>query len=85
MAGLISLSITVSIGRIAFYTSYKNKDETISRTVCEFADLGKPPESLDKILQNRHVRGVEEAELADVEDSIDDCRDIIEELNTEVN
>ncbi|KAF7503583.1 hypothetical protein GJ744_003611 [Endocarpon pusillum] len=85
VAGLISLGIEVSKGLVAFYTSFKHQDEAITRTVRKLENLLSTLENLETALQKRSFRPDEVDQLHNVEDSVESCKDVIAELQTELD
>jgi ankyrin repeat domain-containing protein 50 len=84
-AGIISLGIEVSKGLIAFYSKSKNQDESVARTVHKLDNLLSTLEGLDQILRHRNLKENEVAQLRNVEDTIDSCREIVAELQFELD
>jgi ankyrin repeat domain-containing protein 50 len=84
VAGLISLGIQISKGMVEFYISSTNKGETIAKTTDRLKNLLSTLENLDKALQGRQFRSDEVDQLTNVENSIESCRDVIEELQIEL-
>jgi len=84
-AGLIALGIEVSKGLIAFYSASKSQDGSVARTIRKLDKLVSTLEELDQSLQHRNPKANEGAQNQNVEDSIQNCREIVAELQFELN
>lgn len=85
VVGFISLGIEVSKGLVAFYRSYKHQGEAIARTVRKLENLLSTLKNLEKASQTRQFRRDEAEQLHDVENSINGCREIIADLQKELD
>ncbi|ERF73878.1 hypothetical protein EPUS_05890 [Endocarpon pusillum Z07020] len=79
------LGIEVSKGLVAFYRSSKHQDETITRTVRKLENLLSTLENLELASQKRRFRPDEVKQLHNVEESVESCRGVIAELQTELD
>jgi ankyrin repeat domain-containing protein 50 len=84
VAGLISLGIQVTRGLVVFYMTCKDQDESIVKIVCKLENLLKTLGNLDKALQNRQFKADEVDQLETIATAPEDCRDIITELQIEL-
>jgi ankyrin repeat domain-containing protein 50 len=84
VAGLISLGIQVTRGLVVFYTTCKDQDERIVRIVRRLENLLKTFGNLDQALQNRQFKADEVDQLESVAIAVENCRDIITELQIEL-
>jgi ankyrin repeat domain-containing protein 50 len=84
-AGLIALSIEVSKGLIAFYSASKSQDGSVARTLRKLDMLLSTLEELDQSLQHRNPKANEEAQNQNVAESIQNCREIVAELQSELD
>ncbi|ERF68902.1 hypothetical protein EPUS_04554 [Endocarpon pusillum Z07020] len=83
-AGLISLGIQIFKGLYDFYTVYKHKDVIVARTIHRLDGLLKTLEQLEKGLQDRQFKASETDQRQKIEECIECCRDVIEELQSEL-
>ena len=83
VAGLISLGIQVTESLVAFYTSYKGQDSEITRTTDKLEGLLNTFRFLSNALQKRQFRLDEQDLVKNVESSIQQCDELIQELQDE--
>jgi hypothetical protein len=83
VAGLISLGIQVTESLVAFYTSYKGQDSEITRTTDKLEGLLNTFRFLSNALQKRQFRPDEQDLVKNVESSIQQCDELIRELQDE--
>jgi ankyrin repeat domain-containing protein 50 len=83
-AGLIALGIEVSKGLIAFYKKSKSQDASVARTVRKLDKLLSTLEELGQSLRHRNPKANEAAQNQNVEDSIQNCKEIVAELQFEL-
>ena len=80
VAGLISLGIQVTESLVAFYTSYKGQDSEITWTTDKLEGLLNTFRFLSNALQNRQFRPDEQDLVKNIESSIQQCDELIREL-----
>ncbi|KAL9593261.1 MAG: hypothetical protein Q9179_005989 [Wetmoreana sp. 5 TL-2023] len=78
--GVISLGLTVTQGLVSFYAAYKDQDSDISCTLRELSGLESIFSSLRDTLSTRRFESGEQDIIQKIESSIDDCQELIEEL-----
>ena len=83
IAGLTSFGIQVMLGLIRFYTSYKDRNVDLARTVTKLESLLKTLQSLQNELRKRQFRSDEQDLIKNIQNLVYDCREFIEELNEE--
>lgn len=82
-AGLLSLGIQVSESFLKFYVAYKNQDDNITRVSKKLENLLAVFRSLQATLEAREFHPGEEKLVQSIEDSINDCKEIIQESEDE--
>jgi hypothetical protein len=82
-AGLLSLGIQVSQSLISFYLTYKGQDEDIERITRNLKSLGAIFQSVDEAIKDRTFREDERALVVQIDDLIQDCDEIILEMQEE--
>ncbi|CAI7629206.1 unnamed protein product [Penicillium pancosmium] len=82
-AGLLSLGIQVSESFLKFYVAYKSQDDNITRVLKKLENLFTVFRSLQAALEAREFHPGEEKLVLSIEDSINDCEEIIQELEDE--
>ena len=80
VAGLISLGIQVTESLVEFYTSYKHQDSEIAGMTERLESLLSILQTLDKSLSNRKFQDDEQGLIGDIETSIKNCDELIQEL-----
>lgn len=80
VAGLLSLGIQVSESFLKFYAAYKNQDDNITRILKKLESLLTVFRSLQATLGDREFHPGEENLVQSIGDSINDCEEIIQEL-----
>lgn len=83
IAGLISLGIQVTGSLINFFTSYKAQDTDIARTTTKLESLLDTFRFLEAALQRRIFQPDEQNLLQNIESSVQNCDELIQELNEE--
>ena len=84
VGGLLSLGIQVTQSLVTYYTAYQNQDSHVARTVSRLEALLETFQSLSKALSSRRFVQDEQALIAQVESSIQNCSNLISELQQEV-
>jgi len=84
VAGLLSLGIQVTQSLVTYYTSYRNQDSHVARTISRLEALLETFQDLSETLSRRRFVPDEQSLIAQVESSIQDCKDLIFELQQEV-
>ena len=83
VAGLVSLGIQVTSSLVNFYTSYKNQDVNVARTLGNLEGLRNTFQYLDEALKSRNFTAKERDLIKDIESSIENCHELISELQEE--
>ena len=83
VAGLLSLGIQVTVFLVDFYSAYKNQKSDVAYTTKKIKHLLSMLEILDGQLPNRKFRADEQDLLKNIEGSIQDCEECIQELQSE--
>jgi ankyrin repeat domain-containing protein 50 len=83
VAGLLSLGIQVTQSLVTYYTAYQNQESHIARTTSKLETLLQSFQSLGEALDGRRFHTDERALIAQIESSIEDCNDLILELQQE--
>jgi hypothetical protein len=81
--GLLSLGIQVSQSLVSFYLDHKGQDADIERIGDKLECLRGLFQSLDDALKDRKFRADERALLVKIEDLVQNCGDLISELEEE--
>ncbi len=84
VAGLLSLGIQVTQSLVTYYTTYRNQDSHVARITSRLEALLKTFQSLSKALSGRRFVPDEQALMGQVESSIQNCNDLILELQQEI-
>ncbi|KAJ5605672.1 hypothetical protein N7510_008453 [Penicillium lagena] len=83
VAGLLSLGIQVTESLVKFYTTYKEQDTDVARTTESLDNLLGIFRSLDIVLQNRQFSIDEKDLVQEINQAIQKCDGIIEQLQSE--
>ncbi len=83
IAGLISLGIQVTGSLVKFYTSYKGQDTDVTRTTEKLESLLDTLQFLQAALQSRTFQPDEQDLIKNIESSIHQCDELIQELKEE--
>jgi hypothetical protein len=83
VAGFISLGIQVTDSLVAFYSSYKGQDTDVARTTEKLENLLDLFKSLKISLESRTFRPNEQSLIKNIESSIQNCDEVIQELQEE--
>ena len=83
VAGLISLGIQVTQSLVDFYTSYKQQDSELVGTIEKLESILNILQSLEKTLSNRKFQVDERSLIENIETSIKNCGEQIQELQGE--
>jgi hypothetical protein len=84
VAGLLSLGIQVTESLFKYYTAYENQHSYVARTKSRLKSLLETFEILSEALSLRRFRSDQQALIAQAEGSIQNCNDLILELQQEV-
>ena len=84
IAGLVSLGIQVTESLVKFYTSYKDQDTDVARMTTKLESLLDTFYGLDAALQSRRFRPDEKDLIKNIESSVRNCDDLIQELKEEI-
>jgi hypothetical protein len=82
-AGLLSLGIQVSQSLVSFYLTCKGQDADIERITRNLKSLGAVFQSVDETIKERTFREDERTLIAQIDDLIQDCDEIILEMQEE--
>ena len=82
-AGLISLGIQVTQSLVEFYSSYKYQDSEIAVMMERLESLLRILQILDKTLSSRKFQANEQSLIGNIETSIKNCNEYIQELREE--
>ena len=82
-AGLISLGIQVTQSLVQFYSSYKHQYSEIAGMTESLESLLSVLQTLDKTLSNRKFQADEQSLIGNIETSIKNCDEFIQELQEE--
>jgi ankyrin repeat domain-containing protein 50 len=85
VAGLITVGVQVSQGLVKFYSAYKFQHENVAKIFRKLEKLLNTLEPLDEVLRNRKFKADEAQQLANVEDSIESCKEAISDLKCELD
>ena len=80
VAGLVSLGIQVTRSLVDFYTSYRDQGSDLARMTERLEYLLDIFQSLEKTLLDRHFQADERSLIKNIETSIQDCDELIQEL-----
>lgn len=83
IAGLISLGIQVTGSLVKFYTSYSGQDTDVTRTTGKLESLLDTFQFLQTALQSRTFQPDEQDLIKNIESSIRQCDELIQELKEE--
>ena len=83
VAGLISLGIQVTQSLVEFYSSYKHQDSEIAGIIERLESLLSVLQILDEALSNRKFQADEQSLIGNIETSIKNCEEFIQELREE--
>jgi ankyrin repeat domain-containing protein 50 len=83
VAGLISLGIQVTASLVKFYAAYKGQDTDVARTTEKLESLWDTFRFLHAALQSRIFRPDEQDLIKNIESSIQECEELIQELKEE--
>lgn len=83
IVGLLSLGIQVTESLVKFYTSYNGQDTDVTRTTKKLESLLDTFQSLQAALQSRTFQPDEQDLIKNIESSIHQCDELIEELKEE--
>lgn len=83
IAGLLSLGIQVFDSLYTFYTDYQDQDSNIARITSRLGALSETFKSLDQAICSRSAIADEQALIAKIHSSIENCRELILELQQE--
>ena len=84
VVGVISLGIQVTQSLVSFYNSYKGQDSDLAHTTDTLNSLLEVFQSLKKTLSDRKFLADERGLVNNIETSIQNCDDLIYELQEEV-
>ncbi len=84
VVGLLSLNIQITQSLVTYYTAHRNQDSHVARTTSRLEALLETFQSLSEALSHRRFAPDEQALIAQVESSIQNCNDLIFELQQEV-
>ncbi|KAL8825018.1 MAG: hypothetical protein Q9191_004671, partial [Dirinaria sp. TL-2023a] len=82
-AGLISLGIQVTQSLVDFYNAYKNRDSNLNTTTTRLESLLGIFQCLEKTLSDRKFQADEQGLIKNIETSIENCDELIQELQDE--
>ncbi|KAL9063446.1 MAG: hypothetical protein Q9161_009462, partial [Pseudevernia consocians] len=82
--GVISLGIQVTQSLVSFYNSYKGQNSDLAHITDTLNSLLEVFQSLKKTLSDRNFRADEQGLVKNIETSIQNCDDLIYELQDEV-
>ena len=85
IAGLISLGIQTTEALVKFYTFYRDQDKNVARTTGKLENLLKTFRSLDITIKNRKFNADEQDLIDQIETSVQQSDDIIQELQEELH
>lgn len=85
VAGLLSLGIQITEALFKFYTSYKDQDTNVARTTRKLKNLLETFRSLETVVQSRKFRTDERDLIDNIESSIQQCEELIQELQDELD
>jgi len=80
VAGLVSLGIQVTRSLVDFYTSYRDQGSDLAGMTERLEYLLDIFQSLEKTLLDRHFQADERSLIKNIETSIQDCDELIQEL-----
>ena len=83
VAGLISLGIQVTQSLVDFYNAYKNRDSDLVHTTQTLESLLDIFQCLRETLSDRSFQADEESLISNIETSIKNCDELIQELQDE--
>ena len=83
VAGLITLGVQVTQSLVEFYTSYKHQDSEIAGMTERLENLLSVLQNLDKTLSDRKFHADERSLIGNIENSIKNCDELIQELQEE--
>jgi ankyrin repeat domain-containing protein 50 len=84
VAGLLSLGIQVSQSLVTYYTEYRNQDFQIDRITLKLDTLSQSFQSRIEALAGRRFDLDERALVAQIENSVENCNDLILELQEDI-
>ena len=82
-AGLISLGIQVTQSLVDFYNAYRNRDSDLIHTTARLESLLSIFQSLEQTLSDRKFQADERGLINNIEASIQNCDELIQELQDE--
>lgn len=82
IAGLVSLGIQVTQGIVSYYTAYKDRESEVASTTQKLNRLLNNLKSLKAYLDGHKFKDDEKDLQSNIEGSIKDSKDCIDELNT---
>lgn len=83
IAGLLSLGIQVTQSLITFYSAYKDRDNDLAKIIRNSEGLQRIFQSLETAVQARQSQPDAYELLKEVDEAVQGCREIIEELEKE--
>ena len=83
VAGLISLGIQATQSLVEFYSSYKHQDSEIAGMTERLESLLSVLQTLDETLSNRKFQADEQRLIRNIETSLENCDEFIQELQEE--
>ncbi|PGG97626.1 hypothetical protein AJ79_09136 [Helicocarpus griseus UAMH5409] len=82
-AGLITLALQTVKGLVEFYSAYKDRDDSISRTISRLRSVLESLDLLGRTLTTRKFSPHEKDVVDKVNQDVHECKDVIEELEEE--
>lgn len=79
-AGLLSLGIQITQSLVEFYDSYKSRDSTLAGMIKKIDSLSDTFRCLEKTLLDRNAQPEDESLVKNIETSVKDCEELIDEL-----